>query len=110
MHLGIEFTLEIREFSLRCPLKSPKEPMGNKQRMPIRAFRPHVGTDPVSVRPVRQDEICYAASRPNWQREADRHGVCPYMWANARVGALLNRTRVKMFSFYIWRPSSRCGY
>ena len=54
--------------------------------MPIRAFRPHVGTDPVSVRPVRQDEICYAASRPNWQREADRHGVCPYMRANARVG------------------------
>ncbi len=66
MHLGIEFTLEIREFGLRCLLKSPKEPMGNKQRMPIRA--------------------------------------------NARVGALLNRTRVKMFSFYIWRPSSRCGY
>ena len=30
MHLGIEFTLEIREFSLRCLLNSPKEPMGNK--------------------------------------------------------------------------------
>ena len=38
MHLGIEFTLEIREFGLRCLLKSPKEPMGNKQRMPIRAL------------------------------------------------------------------------
>ena len=63
MHLGIEFTLEIREFSLRCLLKSPKEPMGNKQRMPIRAFRPHVGTDPVSVRlslPIRStDRITY---------------------------------------------------
>ena len=110
MHLGIEFTLEIREFSLRCLLKSPKEPMGNKQRMPIRAFRPYVGTDPVSVRLsllIRStDRITYFVLSSG----ADRHGVCPYMWANARVGALLNRTRVKIFSFYIWRPSSRCGY
>ena len=61
--------------------------MGNKQWIPIRAEGPHVGTDPVSVRPLtRQDEICYAANRPNWQRDADRHGVCPYMRANARVG------------------------
>ena len=68
--------------------------MGNKQWIPIRAEGPHVGTDPVSVRPLtRQDEICYAANRPNWQRDADRHGVCPYMRANARVGSLLNRTR-----------------
>ena len=56
--------------------------MGNKQWIPIRAEGPHVGTDPVSVRPLtRQDEICYAANRPNWQRDADRHGVCPYMRA-----------------------------
>ena len=61
--------------------------MGNKQWIPIRAEGPHVGTDLVSVRPLtRHDEICYAANRPNWQRDADRHGVCPYMRANARVG------------------------
>ena len=86
MHLGIEFTLEIREFGLRCLLKPPKEPMGNKQRMPIRAFRPHVGTDPVSVRlslPIRStDRITYFVLSSG----ADRHGVCPYMRANARVG------------------------
>ena len=66
--------------------------MGNKQWIPIRAEGPHVGTDPVSVRPLTlQDEICYAASKPNCQREADSKsplGVCPYMRANARVGGL----------------------
>ena len=43
---GIEFTLEIREFGLRCPLKPPKEPMGNKQRMPIRPIGRMQGQTP----------------------------------------------------------------
>ena len=60
--------------------------MGNKRRMSIRAERPHVGTDPVSVR-LSANSI----SRPhNVFRPvalgADRHGVCPYMRANARIG------------------------
>ena len=50
--------------------------MGNKQRMPIRAEGPHVGTDPVSVR-TRDDKdgIRYAVGRPNWQRDGQTRGL-----------------------------------
>ena len=63
--------------------------------MPIRAERPHVGTDPVSVRipnsiylphnillPIRPGVL---SCPTGW---ADRHGVCPYTRVNARVGIL----------------------
>ena len=40
-----------------------------------RAERMHVGTDPVSVRTGRQDEICYAVCRPNWQRGGQTRGL-----------------------------------
>ena len=50
--------------------------MGNKQRMPIRAEGPHVGTDPVPVR-TRDDKngIRYAIGRPNWQRDGQTRGL-----------------------------------
>ena len=38
------------------------------------AERPHVGTDPVSVRIGRQDEICYAVGRSNWQERRTNKG------------------------------------
>ena len=57
------------------------------------AVRPHVGTDPVSVRPARQDGMNIWVYNPGYGMrsvarvgmEADRHGVCPYMRAGARV-------------------------
>ena len=63
--------------------------------MPTRAFRPHVGTDPVSVRinansVYRPHDIFGSIGpyiHPDLPNRADRHGVCPYMRAKmARIG------------------------
>ncbi|WP_211209023.1 hypothetical protein [Prevotella micans] len=63
--------------------------------MPTRAFRPHVGTDPVSVRinansVYRPHDIFGSIGpyiHPDLPNRADRHGVCPYVRAIlARIG------------------------
>ena len=66
--------------------------LGVKQRMPIRAEGPYVGTDPVSGPPPRQFGLptakyisVYEFGSAN-RRDADRHGVCPYMRPNGRGG------------------------
>ena len=61
---------------------------------PHSAYRPHVGTDPVSVRltSVLRTEAIYWSKSPSdcvfipaWRPTgADRHGVCPYMRPNWR--------------------------
>ena len=63
------------------------------------AVRPHVGTDPVSVR--RHLGLIHAQSLESYldnmfvpsvkRTGADRHGVCPYMRAGARVIPLPRR-------------------
>ena len=59
--------------------------LGVKQRMPIRAEDPHVGTDPVSVR-LHANSVYRPHNIFPHRPGADRHGVCPYMRASARVG------------------------
>ncbi len=69
--------------------------MGNKQRMPIRAEGPHVGTDPVSVR-TRDDKdgIRYAVGRPNWQRDGQTRGLSLHAGLRPEWESLSNQTRV----------------
>ena len=63
---------------------------------PHSGVSPHVGTDPVSVRSIRQDGMNIWVYNPGYGMrsvdrvgmEADRHGVCPYMRAGARVTPL----------------------
>ncbi|EHO72778.1 hypothetical protein HMPREF9140_00538 [Prevotella micans F0438] len=47
---------------------------------------PHVGTDPVSVRLHANSVYRPHNNISSYRPGADRHGVCPYMRATARVG------------------------
>ena len=75
---------------------------------PHSAYRPHVGTDPVSVHltSVLRTEAIYWSKSPSdcvfipaWRPTgADRHGVCPYMRPIGRIGTSWFMDIISFFS------------